>query len=112
MKVRIETHPHFIRKDDDLHCDILVDLYTALLGGKTMIRTLKGTMKIDIPKETENGKVFRLKGIGMPKFGREKEFGDLYAKVNIVVPKNLSEKEIELFKKLSEIKNTEHIKAN
>ena len=112
MKVHIETHPHFIRKEDDLYCDIPVELYTAVLGGKTLIRTLKGTIKFDIPKETENGKVFRLKGIGMPMFGREKEFGDLYAKVNIVVPKNLSEKEIELFKKLSEIKNSEHVKAN
>lgn len=112
MKVHIETHSHFVRKGDDLYHDIPVELYTAVLGGKTVIRTLKGTMKIDIPKGTENGKVFRLKGLGMPKFGKENQFGDLYAKANITIPKNLSEKELEFFKKLSEIKNTKHAAVN
>lgn len=112
MKVHIEAHPYFARKGDDLYHDISVELYTAILGGKTTIRTLKGTMKIDIPKGTENGKVFRLKGLGMPKFGKENEFGDLYAKANIILPKNLSEKELELFNKLSEIKNSQQVKAN
>ena len=112
MKVHIEKHPHFERKKDDVYCDISVDLYTIILGGKTMIRTLKGTMKIDIPKGTENGKIFRLKGLGMPKFGKENEFGDLYAKINVMIPKNLTEKEMELYRKLSEIKNPEPMKAN
>lgn len=112
MKVHIETHPHFERKGDDLYHDIPVELYTAVLGGKATIRTLKGTMKINIPKGTENGKVLRLKGLGMPKFGKENEFGDLYGKASIILPKNLSEKELELFKKLSEIKNSQQIKAN
>lgn len=103
IKVHIEAHPHFVRKQDDLHCDIQVDLYTAILGGKTLIRTLKGPIKIDIPKLTENGKVFRLKAMGMPKFGKEKEFGDLYAKVNILLPKSLTEEEIKLFQGLSKI---------
>ncbi len=112
MKVHIEPHPVFERKNDDVHCDIPVELYTAVLGGKTVVRTLRGTMKIDIPRGTENGKVFRLKGLGMPRFGNENEAGDLYAKVNVVVPKNLSEKELKLFKELSDLRKNETVKSN
>ena len=68
-------------------------------------------MKIDIPKGTENGKVFRLKGLGMPKFGKEKEYGDLYARTNVIIPKNLSEEEIKLFRQLSKIKEQQLAQA-
>ena len=61
-----------------------------------------------IGKETDNGKVLRLKGMGMPRYDKENEFGDLYAKVNVGLPKNLSESEIELFNQLSAIKNPVH----
>ncbi|HEY4797822.1 MAG TPA: J domain-containing protein [Bacteroidia bacterium] len=111
IRLHIESHPHFERKNDDLYCEIPVDLYVAMLGGKTMIRTLKGTIKMDIPKETENGKTFRLKGLGMPRFGNENELGDLYAKVKVILPKKLSEKEKELIEKLSSLRNAEQIKS-
>lgn len=111
LTIRVAEHPHFKRRENDLHCDISVDLYTAILGGQTVIRTLKNPIKLTISKETENGKVLRLKGMGMPKYGNENEFGDLYAKVNVKLPKNLSPKETELFKELSNIKNTSHAEA-
>jgi len=101
----IPTHPHFERKEDDLYCDAPVELYTAVLGGKQLVITLKGNIRIDIPAGTDNGKVLRLKGLGMPRFGKPTEFGDLYAKVSIMLPKNLSEKEIALFKDLYKIRN-------
>ena len=112
MKVHIERHPNFTRRGDDLHHETPLELYTAILGGKALIRTMKGTMKMDIPQGTENGKVFRLKKLGMPKFGKENEFGDLYAKVNIVLPKNLSEKELKLFMELLSMKDKEQVNAN
>ncbi len=108
ITVHVTEHPHYKRKEDDLYCDITVDLYTAILGGQTLIRTLHNPIKMNIGKETENGKVLRLKGMGMPKYGKENEYGDLYAKVNIKLPKDLSPKEIELFKELSTIKHTSH----
>ena len=82
-----------------------MELYTAVLGGKQLVITLKGSIRIDIPAGTDNGKVLRLKGLGMPKFGKSNEFGDLYAKVSILLPKNLTEKEINLFKELQKIRN-------
>lgn len=101
----IPPHPHFERREDDLYCNAPVELYTAVLGGKQLIITLKGNIRIDIPPGTDNGKVLRLKGLGMPKFGKTNEFGDLYAKVSILLPKNLTEKEINLFKELQRLHN-------
>ncbi len=101
----IPAHPHYVRKEDDLYCDTPVDLYTAILGGKQLIMNMKGNIRIDIPAGTDNGKVLRLKGLGMPRFGKPGEFGDLYAKVSIQLPKNLTEKEINLFQELYKIRN-------
>ncbi|HKR04036.1 MAG TPA: J domain-containing protein [Bacteroidia bacterium] len=103
--VHITPHPHFVRKGDDIYCDIPVELYTAVLGGKAAIRTLKGLIKVDIAKESDNGAVLRLKGLGMPKYDKPGMPGDLYAKVKIMMPKNLSAKEIELFKQLAALRN-------
>jgi curved DNA-binding protein len=77
-----------------------------VLGGKSEINTMKGKINITIAQGTENGKSLRLKGMGMPKYGKANEFGDLYAKINIIIPKNLSHKEIELFKELQRLKTT------
>lgn len=108
ISIRVAEHPHYVRKGDDLYCDITVNLYTAILGGQTLIRTLRNPIKITVSKETENGKVLRLKGMGMPKYDQANEFGNLYAKVIVQLPKHLSEKETELFKELSNIKKSSH----
>jgi curved DNA-binding protein len=111
ITVHVSEHSHYKRKEDDLYCDIPVDLYASLLGGEVLIKTLKGPIKITIQKETQNGKVLRLKGMGMPKYGKVNEFGDLYAKVNVQLPKHLSDKEIDLFKQLSTIRENTHVKT-
>lgn len=105
VTVHIPEHAYFQRKENDLYCEIPVDLYTAILGGKATVKTLKGNLQITIPKETDMGKVLRLKGFGMPKYDTPSEFGDLYAKVKLLLPKNLSKEEIELFQQL---KNKRH----
>ena len=112
ITAHVAEHTLYKRKEDDLYCDITVDLYTAVLGGQTTINTLRNPIKMTIGKETDNGKVLRLKGMGMPRYDKENEFGDLYAKVNVGLPKNLSESEIELFNQLSAIKNPVHATTN
>lgn len=104
LKVQVFNHPTIERKGDDLYVDVPVDLYTAVLGGKTHIDTLKGQVSINIPKETENGKVLRLKGLGMPVYQQADRYGNLYAKVNVMLPKNLSDKETKLFEQLKEMR--------
>jgi curved DNA-binding protein len=104
LRVRVLKDNVFERKGDDLYANVSVDLYTAVLGGKASFKTFKGNVKIDIPKGTQNGKTLRLQKMGMPKYGKENLFGDLYLKINVVVPQNLNAKEIELFKELQKLR--------
>lgn len=104
ITAHVMEHAYFTRKENDLHCTINVDLYTAILGGHAIVKTLKNPIKVTIGKETDNGKVLRLKGMGMPVYNTANQFGDLYVKVQVQLPKNLSAKEIDLFKELSMFK--------
>jgi curved DNA-binding protein len=104
ISIRIQSHNIFERKGDDLYADLKVDLYTAILGEKINFKTLKGTIKINIPKESSFGKVLRLQKMGMPKYGKSNEFGDLYLKLDIQMPKNLSDKEIKLIQNLKDLR--------
>jgi curved DNA-binding protein len=108
ITLHIPEHPAFRLEGTDIHCDAPIDLYTAILGGKALIHTLKGNIRIDIAKGTENGKVLRLKGQGMPIFGKPGTAGDLYIRVKVVLPKDLTEKELELFQKLHEERKQVH----
>lgn len=93
------------RKGNDLYTDLSVKLYTAVLGGKSLLKTFKGKININIPKESQNGKVLRLNGLGMPVYGRSDEYGDMYVKLLIEIPSNLTSKETHLFKELSDLRN-------
>jgi curved DNA-binding protein len=104
--IHIPEHPYFKLKGVDLFAENKVDLFTLLLGGSTLVKTLKGSMKVDIPAETENGKTLRLKGLGMPVFGKVNEFGDLYLKVTAQLPIKLSEKEITLLRQIESNRKT------
>jgi curved DNA-binding protein len=104
LSVKIAPDPEINRDGDDLHSSIAVDLYTTLLGGKTLVKTLKGAVKVDIPKETPNHKILRLRGLGMPVFGRKDAFGDLFVTVDVKLPDHLSPEETELFRKLAALR--------
>ncbi len=86
-----------------LYRDIKVDLYTAILGDKINVDTMKGKLQVSIKAGTQNGASLRLKGMGMPIQTAHGTFGDLYVKVNVLLPTNLSEKEVEIFKQLSDL---------
>jgi curved DNA-binding protein len=101
LTVRMAPHPEFHRAGNDLHCDLPVDLYTALLGGKTQLKTLKGNVTVNIPGGTPNGKELRLRGLGMPVYAKKNKFGNMHVKVTIVLPEHLSEEEIDLVRKLA-----------
>jgi curved DNA-binding protein len=104
LTVRIEPHAEFHRKGNDLHRDLPVDLYTAVLGGKPQINTLKGKVTLTIPKGTPNGTEFRLRGLGMPVYTKKDKFGNLLVKVNVILPENLSQEEMDLFGKLAALR--------
>ena len=104
LTIKVAPHPEFIRKGNDFHRDLPVELYTAVLGGKTLVKTLKGAVKVDIPKETPNHKVLRLRGLGMPLADRINAFGDMFVTVEIQLPEHLTEQETGLFKKLAALR--------
>ena len=106
INIKIENHSHFERNGNDLYCNLDVDLFTAILGGKKPLKTLDGkTINVNIPPETESGTTFRIKEMGMHHSNNLNLRGDLFVKVKVKLPKHLSPKEIELFKELSLIRN-------
>lgn len=105
ITVHVTENAIFKRQEHDLYCTIDVDFYTAVLGGKTEIKTLKSKINISIPKETTNGKIVRLKKMGMPIYNTPDEFGDLYVTISIKMPINLSLKELDLFNQLAQLRN-------
>lgn len=96
LKIYVTPHATFHREGDDLKVTVLVSLFTFLLGGKAPVSTLDKIVKLTIPQGTPNGKVFRLRGLGMPKLRNPDERGDLYATIEAQLPQNLSEAEITL----------------
>lgn len=67
-----------------------------LLGGKVPVPSIDRTVKLDIPSGTRNGRVFRLRGLGMPKMKDPDQRGDLLATTEVFLPKNLNDEEKEL----------------
>jgi molecular chaperone DnaJ len=68
------------------------------------VPTFKGKIKLRIPPETQSGRTFRLKGQGMPQLKQSDERGDLYAKVVVQLPQNLTPEEIALFEELADMR--------
>jgi curved DNA-binding protein len=101
----VQLHPDYKRISDDLHMEISVSIYTALLGGSLSVQTLSGKFKLNLPPETKNGTVFRLKGRGFPVYGNKRAHGDLYVKVNLRLPESLTSREKELVKELASLRN-------
>ena len=100
LVITVLPHQIFERDGDNLNTTIAVPLTVAMLGGEIQVPTPKGKLALKIPPETQNGRVFRLAGQGMPHPGKSAR-GDILARINIVLPTGLSEKEKELFRQLS-----------
>ena len=97
--IEVTPHARFERDGDDLRIDIDVPVADAALGGEAHVPTLKGrALALRIPAETQGGKVFRLAGQGMPRSGGG--FGDLHARVRLVLPDPLTDEQRALFEQL------------
>ena len=105
LVIEVLEHPIYKREGNDLHMRQEVDLYTMILGGETTVQSLKGRLSLRIPPETKSGRVFRLKGQGMPSLRNPNEFGDLYVEVIPALPEKLSAKEKEMFRQLAELRS-------
>ena len=99
VRIILKENDKYIRKGDDIYIEVQASVYSIILGDKIQIETLKGEININIPNSIENGGMLRVKGLGMPIYNSS-EFGDLLIKINYKLPKNPSEKEIKLLRKL------------
>jgi curved DNA-binding protein len=105
LVIEVAPHPQFERQDQDLYAPLSVDLYAVVLGGEVPFRHLDGrTLMVRIPPETQNGALIRLRGEGMPSPNRPGERGDLYLRVTVEIPRNLTPRERELFAELARMR--------
>jgi curved DNA-binding protein len=91
----------FEREGDNLHMEIPVDIFTAIVGGEIPVSTLDQHLILKIPPQTNAGRSFRLKGKGMPHLGDPQTRGDLFALVRLVLPDSLSEQEVNSVRELA-----------
>ena len=77
-----------------------IDLYTAMLGGDIEVDTLGGKVRLKVQPETQNGTTVRLKGKGFPIYKKDGQYGDLFISYEVLLPKNLTQKQKELFEQL------------
>ncbi len=104
--LRVELLPHatFAREEDNLRVRVPVDLYTALLGGEVQVPTLERPVALKIPAGTQNGRIFRLRRLGMPHLKTPDQRGDILAEVDVQLPANLSAREQQLFEELRRLR--------
>ncbi|MDP2673921.1 MAG: DnaJ C-terminal domain-containing protein [Dehalococcoidia bacterium] len=113
--VRVRPHSRFERRGADLITEAGVALEDAVLGGEVEVQTLSGKrVALKLPPLTQNGRVFRLAGQGMPRLDekrKNKGRGDLLVRVRVVLPESLSARERELFERLREERRKQKVGA-
>jgi curved DNA-binding protein len=106
LTVHVSPHPRFERADDDLTIEVPITMSEAALGAEITVPTLGQSVTMSIPPETQTGRRFRLKGLGTP-HTRSGGHGDLYVRVKVVTPTNLSKRERELFEELRKLERAD-----
>jgi DnaJ-class molecular chaperone len=102
--VKLAEDPTYKRKGDDLYVDLPVSIYDLVLGGEVKVPTLSGQVAMTIPEGTQNNRLLRLAGKGMPKV-KGSGSGDQYVRLIGQLPQRLSDKEKKLFKELASLRN-------
>jgi len=104
--IHIQDHEFFERRDSNLYCTAPVSFTQAALGAEITVRTLDGEESIRIPEATQTGKVFRLKGKGMPVLGGRGR-GDQFVEVTVVTPTSLTREQRRLIEELARLEREE-----
>ena len=102
LKIKIKDDNNFKLKGCDIYTEVLITPWEAALGTKAIVKTIDDETKIYIPKGIQSGEEIRIPNKGYKKTNKQ-DRGDLIAKIQIVVPKRLTEEEKEIYRKLSEI---------
>jgi len=100
--IHVEPHEYFDRQGDDLYCRVPITFIQAVLGAKIDIPTLTGSEKLKVPKGTQPGAIFRLKGKGIPHL-RGMGRGDQIIETVVTIPTELTRKQEELLNELAKL---------
>jgi DnaJ-class molecular chaperone len=104
LRVRLAPHTVFERKGRDLYVKVQIPVTTAVLGGEAEVQTMgEKPARLRVPPLTQNGQVFRLKAYGMPSVGKPDDKGDLYARIDVQLPTELSPAEREQWAALAKL---------
>lgn len=101
VEIRVNAHKIFERDGPDLSCEVPISIAKATLGGEFELPTLDGNVSLKIPAGTQSGKIFRLRGKGVTTV-RDRRTGDLFARVAVETPINLTADQQELLKQFDE----------
>ncbi len=104
LVVHLAGDDGYDRKGDDLYVDLPVSIYDLILGGDVRVPTMTGDVTMTIPAGTQNNKMLRLSGKGMPKL-KDGGYGDEYVRLIGQLPTNLTDKETKLFRELAAVRN-------
>ena len=98
LTVQVQSHPIFDRRGDDVHVEVSVSLTEALLGAEIEVPTLEGKVTMTIPPESQNGRTFRLRSLGMQKPDGTR--GDQLARIKVMLPTPLTSDERRFFEEM------------
>jgi curved DNA-binding protein len=104
LRIKLRADPRFERRGRDLHTQVTIPVTIAVLGGEAEVPALgERPLRLKVPPTTQNGQVFRLKGHGMPAVGKPGERGDLYATVNVTLPRQLTPEQRRHYEELAKL---------
>jgi len=104
LRVHLLPHPRLERRGRDLHAHVQVPVTTAVLGGEADVPSIDGKpLRLKVPTATQNGQVLRLKGHGMPAVGHPDDRGDLYATIDVRLPRSLTPEQAQLYETLKRL---------
>lgn len=101
VQINVQKHSIFKREDNNLYCEVPISFSVAALGGEISVPTLNGKIKLRIPKETQTGRLLRIRGKGV-KSVRKISVGDLLCRIIVETPVNLNENQRKILQKFSE----------
>lgn len=112
LRIQLKPHPVFEVKGRDVYTKTRVPVTTAVLGGEVDVVTPESkTLRLKVPAGTQSGQRFRLRGHGLPSVGKPGERGDLYANVEVEIPKALGDDERTLYESLRGLREAKSAKS-
>ena len=102
LVIEVTPDPRFEISGSDLLTEQKIDLSTAVVGGEVKVATLSGDVLLKIPPGTQPGRIFRLAGRGMPDLKKKDKFSNLLVRINVQIPKNLTDEQKKFFERLKD----------